>query len=147
MTTHSMDAPTVTSAPSEASTPLAADRLEALRCRDDILQAMFGMRGEGFGEAADAQGLSRLISADPSLVTEQLDALVSDGHLVTGGGRYRLSPSGQHEGGRRFADEFAGLQLTAHGECPPDCPHCEGFARDGCTHCATTRASDGVGSW
>ncbi len=134
-------------APSGGSPTLASDRLEALRCRDDILQAMFWMQGEGFGEAADAHGLSRLISAAPSLVAEQLDVLVTEGQLEPDGDRYRLSPSGQHEGGRRFADEFAGLQLTAHGECPPDCPHCEGIARDGCRHCATTRAPDGLGSW
>jgi hypothetical protein len=125
----------------------AGDGLAALRCRDDILQAMFWMRGEGFGETTDAGGLSRLISAEEGLVAAQLEVLAADGHLERSGDRYRLSPSGQHEGGRRFADEFAGLQLTAHGECPPDCPHCEGIARDGCTHCATTGAPAGLGSW
>ncbi|MDQ3448625.1 MAG: hypothetical protein M3432_05550 [Chloroflexota bacterium] len=141
MTTHPLEVPLARVA------SRAGDGLDALRCRDDILQAMFWMRGEGFGEATDARGLSRLISADEDFVAAQLEVLAGDGHLEPDGDRYRLSPSGQHEGGRRFADEFAGLQLTAHGECPPDCPHCEGIARDGCTHCATTRAPDGLGSW
>ncbi len=134
-------------APSTLVAPLASDGLEALRCRDDILQAMFWMLGEGFGEDSDTQGLARLISADAVLVAEQIAVLVADGQLEPVGARFRLSAVGQHEGGRRFADEFAGLQLTAHGECPPDCPHCEGIARDGCTHCATTRLPEGLGSW
>jgi len=133
-------------APSTGHVP-SGDPLTALRCRDDILQAMFWMRGEGFGEDTDAAALSRLISADVALIADQLAVLVTDGHLEPVGERYRLSATGQQEGGRRFADEFAGLQLTAHGECPPDCPHCEGIARDGCTHCATTRVPEGLGSW
>ncbi len=140
MTTQPIDAPST--APVAAGDPLAA-----LRCRDDILQAMFWMRGEGFGEDTDAAALSRLISADVALIADQLAVLVTDGHLEPVRERYRLSATGQQEGGRRFADEFAGLQLTAHGECPPDCPHCEGIARDGCTHCATTRIPEGLGSW
>lgn len=131
-----------------ASTAAQAEEgLAALRCRDDILQAMFWMRGEGFGEATDARGLSRLISAEEGIVAAQLEVLAADGHLERDGDCYRLSLSGRHEGGRRFADEFAGLQLTAHGECPPDCPHCEGIARDGCSHCAATRTPEGSGSW
>jgi len=140
VTTQPLDVPFAAPLP-------ARDPLAVLRCRDDILQAMFWMRGEGFGEETDAAALSRLISADVDLITDQLAALVTDGHLEPVGESYRLSVTGQQEGGRRFADEFAGLQLTAHGECPPDCPHCEGIARDGCTHCATTRIPEGLGSW
>jgi hypothetical protein len=107
MTTHPLEVPLALVA------SRAGDGLDALRCRDDILQAMFWMRGEGFGEATDARGLSRLISADEDFVAAQLEVLAGDGHLEPDGDRYRLSPSGQHEGGRRFADEFAGS--PAHG--------------------------------
>ncbi len=112
------------------------DPVEALRCRDDILQAMYWMRGEGFGEDADATSLTSFLALDEALLREQLDILVEEGYLDESGGRYRLSEIGSKEGGRRFADEFSGLQETAHGECGPECPHCQGIARDACIHCA-----------
>jgi coproporphyrinogen III oxidase-like Fe-S oxidoreductase len=112
------------------------DPVEALRCRDDILQAMYWMRGEGFGEDADAASLTSFLALDESLLREQLEILLEEGYLEESGDRYRLSELGSKEGGRRFADEFSGLQETAHGECGPDCPHCAGIARDTCVHCA-----------
>jgi hypothetical protein len=114
----------------------AFDPVSALRCRDDILQAMYWMRGEGFGEDADVNSLVSFLALDESLLREQLDILAEEGHLEVTEGRYRLSELGVKEGGRRFADEFSGLQDTAHGECGPECPHCQGIARDACVHCA-----------
>ena len=46
-----------------------------------------------------------------------------------------MSELGVKEGGRRFADEFSGLQSTAHGDCGPECPTCKGVPRDACLHC------------
>ncbi len=112
------------------------DPVEALRCRDDILQAMYWMRGEGFGEDADAASLTSFLALDEGLLREQLEILVDEGYLEEAEGRYRLSEFGAKEGGRRFADEFSGLQETAHGECGPECPHCQGISRDACVHCA-----------
>ena len=114
----------------------AFDPMSALRCRDDILQAMYWMRGEGFGEVADVDSLVSFLALDETLLREQLDILVGEDYLEESGGRYRLSELGAKEGGRRFADEFSGLQETAHGECGPGCPHCEGVPRDACVHCA-----------
>jgi len=110
--------------------------MAALRCRDDILQAMYWMRGEGFGEEADAGSLVSFLAVDEDLLREQLAILVEEGYLEESGGRYRLSDLGVREGGRRFADEFAGLQNTAHGQCGPDCPHCRDVPRDNCVHCS-----------
>jgi len=112
------------------------DPIEALRCRDDILQSMYWMRGEGFAEDADVQTLITFMAEDEAMLTEQLTILVADGHLEESDGRYRLSDSGSKEGGRRFADEMTDLQKTAHGECGPDCPVCAGMSRDSCPHCA-----------
>ena len=112
------------------------DPVSALRCRDDILQAMYWMRGEGFGEEADAGMLQSFLVVDEALLREQLEILVEEGYLAETGGRYRLSALGVKEGGRRFADEFTDLQHTAHGHCGPDCPHCQGVPRDACVHCA-----------
>ncbi len=112
-----------------------SDPVAALRRRDDILQAMYWMRGEGFGEEADAGSLVSFLVVDEDLLREQLAILVEEGYLEESGERYRLSELGMKEGGRRFADEFAGLQNTAHGQCGPDCPHCRDVPRDNCVHC------------
>ena len=114
----------------------AFDPMAALRCRDDVLQAMYWMRGEGFGEEADAGMLGNFLVVDEDLLREQLEILTEEGYLEGSGGRYRLSELGVKEGGRRFADEFAGLQSTAHGDCGPECPTCKGVPRDACLHCA-----------
>ncbi len=114
----------------------AFDPVVALRCRDDILQAMYWMRGEGFGEEADGQMLRSFLVVDEVLLREQLEILAEEGYLEESGGRYRLSELGIKEGGRRFADEFSGLQSTAHGDCGPECPTCKGVPRDACPHCA-----------
>lgn len=122
------------------------DPVSALRCRDDILQAMYWMRGEGFGEDADVKSLVSFLALDESLLREQLEILVGEGYLEESGGRYQLSELGSKEGGRRFADEFSGLQETAHGECGPECPHCAGIARDACVHCAPEEEPAPLGS-
>ncbi len=113
-----------------------SDPVAALRCRDDILQAMYWMRGEGFGEEADGRMLRSFLVVDEERLREQLAVLVEEGYLEETGGRYRLSELGVKEGGRRFADEFSDLQQTAHGDCGPECPHCAGVPRDACVHCA-----------
>ncbi len=112
------------------------DPIEALRCRDDILQSMYWMRGEGFAEDADVQTLTTFMAEDAAMLEEQLTILVADGYLEESEGRYRLSDTGSKEGGRRFADEMTDLQKVAHGECGPDCPVCAGLSRDSCPHCA-----------
>src|SRR5215210_2860973 len=112
------------------------DPVTALRCRDDILQAMYWMRGEGFGEETDEGMLQSFLVVDQTLLREQLDILTEEGYLEESGGLYRLSGLGVKEGGRRFADEFSGLQSTAHGDCGPECPTCKGVPRDSCAHCA-----------
>ena len=114
----------------------AFDPVTALRCRDDILQAMYWMRGEGFGEETDEGMLGSFLVVDEILLREQLEILTEEGYLEESGGRYRLSELGVKEGGRRFADEFSGLQGTAHGDCGPECPTCKGVPRDSCVHCA-----------
>jgi len=96
---------------------------------------MYWMRGEGFGEEADVGSLVSFLAVEEDLLRGQLAILVEEGYLEESGRRYRLSEFGVREGGRRFADEFAGLQNTAHGQCGPDCPHCRDIPRDNCVHC------------
>jgi coproporphyrinogen III oxidase-like Fe-S oxidoreductase len=112
------------------------DHMAALQCRDDILQVMYWMRGEELGEEVDEPQLSSFLAVDESLLREQLEILVEDGMLAESTGRFRLTEQGLREGGRRFHDEFADLQKTAHGECGPDCPYCRGIRGDDCPHCS-----------
>lgn len=117
--------------------------LDELFWRDELLQALFWMRGEGLAEAATPADLARFLAADEGVVARVLGRMAEEGYVRTErrrdrgteGQRDRLNPSvppslrpayrltdlGLTEGGRRFHDEFAGLTRQAHGECGPGC--------------------------
>jgi hypothetical protein len=101
------------------------NRLDAIVWRDELLQMLYWFRGEGFGEAVTPQALLPFLDADQALIQHHLGRLVDDGYAIRLGGEpacYQLTELGVKEGGRRFADEFAGLTNQAHGECNhPDC--------------------------
>ena len=59
----------------------AFDPVSALRCRDDILQAMYWMQGEGFGDEADVASLTSFLALDEALLRGQLEILVEEGYL------------------------------------------------------------------
>jgi len=100
----------------------AEQALDALYWRDEILQAMYWMRGEGIDAEVGAARLAEFLAADADHVSVQMRLLESDGYLECGGeSRYTLTPAGVAEGGRSFADEFAALTHTAHYECAPGC--------------------------
>jgi hypothetical protein len=101
-----------------------AAALQALYWRDEILQAMYWLQGEGLAEAVDSARLAELLVADEPLIASELDRLAEGGYLEVLSGpspRYRLSEIGRLEGGRSFRDEFDGLTRQAHGECGADC--------------------------
>lgn len=90
--------------------------------RDEILQLLFWMRGEGMGDSHHAGALAKLLSLDVTVLRPHLDAMASDGYLVAAGDGFALSGSGVAEGGRRFKEEFETLISQGHGECnDPDC--------------------------
>lgn len=109
--------------------------LDDLFWRDEILQATFWMRGEGLADRFTAADLARFLAADEAVVAAALGGLLEDGYVEGADDdssppltcspapplRYRLTPPGVREGGRRFQDEFAGLTQQAHGECGPGC--------------------------
>lgn len=111
------------------------DPLDAIRWRDEILQIMYWFRGEGLGESVTALDLVTFLGADADAIGRHLDRLSAEGCVERSGGmpaRYRLTDWGIQEGGRRFADEFAGLTGQAHGECNnPDCA-CQSQGPDAC---------------
>jgi hypothetical protein len=99
-----------------------SDALRALYWRDEILQLMFWIRGEGFGEAIDPALLERFLGVDAQVAVQYLDRLVGEELLErTADDLYRLTEQGHLLGARVFADEFADLTKPAHGECGADC--------------------------
>ncbi len=112
------------------------NRTDDLFWRDEILQILYWLRGEGLAEAASLDDLLTFLSAEEGLIRVHLEQLVCDGYAAcTGGtpGRYRLTEMGLAEGGRRFAEEFAELTHQGHGECnDPDC-FCKTLGPQACT--------------
>lgn len=99
------------------------DPLGAIYWRDEILQLMYWMTGEGFGREFAASDLQKFLDAEDDVLLENLERMVSDGLIGRAGdGRYSLTSIGQNEGGRRFADEFEAMIKPGHFECDePDC--------------------------
>ncbi len=91
--------------------------------RDEILQVMFWLTGEGFGREFTADDLKKFLAVEDVRLTENLKSMVSDGFLErTSENKYALTTLGKSEGGRRFADEFEEMMKPGHYECAdPDC--------------------------
>src|SRR5216683_315044 len=79
-----------------------SDALRALYWREEILQVMFWLKGEGLGERANWPMIERFLGVEVRIGSAYLDRLVE-------------------EGGRIFSEEFADLTRPGHGECGPDC--------------------------
>jgi hypothetical protein len=95
--------------------------LQGIYWRDEILQLIYWLKGEGILADVTSDDLRRFLEADPGRLEERLAHLVQDGYLEPApgrGGRYQLSALGIQEGRRRFVDEFAPfLGRESHGEC------------------------------
>lgn len=112
-----------------------ADPLDAIRGRDELLQIMYWFRGEGLGDAVAPADLEPFLGIEADHVRQRLEGLFEEGYVEPVAGaptRYRLTDWGSKEGGRRFADEFAGLTGQAHGECSnPNCS-CQTLGPEAC---------------
>lgn len=91
--------------------------------RDEMLQLLYWIEGEGFVAAATPAALARFLTWELGVVDEVLALLMRRGEItVDEHGVHRLSEEGRREAARRFADEFAPLINQGHGECnDPDC--------------------------
>ncbi len=98
-----------------------------LAARDEVLQVMYWLRGEGLAKDVGAKDLTRWMSIDALQIHSILVGLAEARLLEVVPGsaseaRFRLTESGVKEGGRRFADEFADLTKPGHYECSdPNC--------------------------
>ncbi len=102
---------------------------EQLAARDEILQVMYWLRGEGLAKDVNANDLTRWMTADAmrihSLLVQLAEAKLVEPTSASESSavRFRLTAAGVKEGGRRFADEFADLTKPGHFECAD--PNCE----------------------
>ncbi len=111
--------------------------LNHLFWKDEILQVMYWMYGEGLGQELSTDQLISLLNTPEENLSLHLSILVEDGYLLRSiDGKettYKLSEFGRKEGGQRFAGAFQGLQKAGHGECGPDCD-CQWEGKDSCQH-------------
>lgn len=102
---------------------------EPLKIRDEILEVLYWMRGEGLGDDVRPDDLRAFVGAAPEETLEHLEALAAQGLLErrpgAGGTAYRLTEEGGREAGRRFVESFAEMLGQGHGTaCAPGC-ECE----------------------
>lgn len=105
----------------EAVRPPKSEALRAMFWRSEILQVMYWLRGEGFGDQVDAPLLERFLGVDAAIGIRFLDRLVEEGYVGRTGDRYVLSEQGLREGALEFASSFSELTRPTHGECSADC--------------------------
>lgn len=95
----------------------------SLKTRDEILQVMYWMTGEGLGSEFTIAALQKFLHAEQAVLIDDLDLMVSSGLLArVEDYKFALTEQGRSEGGRRFADEFESMIKPGHFECDePDC--------------------------
>jgi len=97
------------------------DELELLRIRDEVLPALYWMTAEGLTEAPPAEELARFLAIPEPELSPCLDVFHARGWLERHQGGHRLTPAGEELGKRAFAEDFADLTGSSHGECDESC--------------------------
>ncbi len=108
-----------------------------LKSRDEILQVMYWMTGEGLGSEFSIADLQKFLAGEQAVLAEDLQVMVSSGLLQNSrSDTFALTDQGKLEGGRRFADEFESMVKPGHFECDePDCDcHNPESTGDACKH-------------
>ena len=116
--------------------------VNALFWRDEILQLMYWMVGEGLSEEVTVDEIIPFLNSNKENLSFHLDKMTREGYLQktsrTGTSPYyNLTSFGKTEAGRRFSEAFQGLQAAGHGECGPDCEFCygpQGEKLENCVH-------------
>ena len=121
--------------------------LRALFWKDEILQILYWMEGEGLGTEVPFVQVLSLLSSNEANLLYHIDKMVKDGVLMANTPEIskttliQLSDDMKKEAGRRFSEAFQGYQKAGHGECGPDCEFCygpDGQKLENCVHnCAT----------
>ncbi len=122
--------------------PPKSDALRAMYWRSEILQVMYWLRGEGFGDLVDAGLIERFLGVDANIGVTYLQRLVEEGYLSRDGDWFTLSATGLEQGGLEFAMSFSELTRPTHGECSADC-WCHA-SPDEADACQRARLADGL---
>ena len=113
--------------------------------RDEILQVMYWMAGEGLGDAVTPEDLVSFLRADGELISGVMNRVAQERFLEeTASGEYRLTELGMDAGKRGFALEFEGWAAQGHGDCDPDCWCHKSAAR--AAQCTTERLAKMYGA-
>ena len=124
------------------------EALEALFWREEILQVLYWMEGEGLADAIPLSRMLTLLNTTENNLLVHVQKNIDTGLLKTTEGSLtiksslQLTPAGKKEAGSIFRNAFEGMQKGGHGECGPDCEFCyhEGEKLEDCVHnCADTR--------
>jgi len=122
--------------------------LDALFWREEILQVLYWMEGEGLADYVPVNRLLVLLNTNSENLLLHLQKNIEAGLLTMNAdelnesGAVRLSPAGKKEAGKIFSNAFDGMQKAGHGECGPDCEFCyeDGVKTEDCVHnCADSR--------
>lgn len=122
--------------------------LDALFWREEILQVLYWMEGEGLADAVPFNRLLSLLNTTTENLLLHLNKNIKAGYLTSTDEAVRekssvqLTPAGKKEAGGIFRNAFEGMQKAGHGECGPDCEFCyqEGIKLEDCVHnCADSR--------
>ncbi len=122
--------------------------LDALFWREEILQVLYWMEGEGLADFVPISRLLVLLNTNTDNLLLHLKKNIETGLLLMNtdelneSSAVRLSPDGKKEAGKIFRTAFDGMQNAGHGECGPDCEFCyeDGVKTENCVHdCADSR--------
>ncbi len=122
--------------------------VDALFWREEILQVLYWMEGEGLEDAVPVSRLMVLLNTTSENLLLHLKKNIEDGYIKTEDDKpgenssVRLTPVGKKEAGGIFRNAFEGMQKGGHGECGPDCEFCyqNGEKLEDCVHnCADSR--------
>lgn len=106
--------------PEPAEQPKALE-LRRVYWREEILEVVLWLRGEGFDERVDPPLLRRFLGMGPEQAGEQLGQLADQGYLVRlSDGRYGLTTRGEVEA-RRLVNGRRRIPPPAAGPCGPTC--------------------------
>ena len=99
------------------------ERSDPMARRDELLELLYWLEGEGIPGAATRAAMARFLARPDHEVEEVLAQLLARGDIdAAGDAEYRLTETGRREAARRFAEEFAGMTGQGHGECnDPTC--------------------------
>lgn len=115
-----------------------------LKSRDEILQVMYWMTGEGLGSEFSIVDLQKFLPNEQTVLAADIEVMVASGLLLSGpDNKFMLTEQGKREGGRRFADEFESMIKPGHFECDePDCDcHNADTTGEVCKHLSSAYAN------